>query len=69
VVVAAYRAAASAVVAPMQYSQILWAALAGHFMFDEAISATTWVGLAVIILSGTYILTSARTQDAAPQAI
>lgn len=63
-VIAAYRAAASAVVAPMQYSQIIWAALAGHFMFGEAISPTTWAGLALIIGAGSYILTSARTQDA-----
>ncbi len=69
VIVAAYRAAASAVVAPMQYSQILWAALAGHFVFGEEISATTWAGLAIIILAGTYILTSARTQDAATQTV
>ena len=65
VVIAAYRAAPAAVVAPMQYSQIFWAALAGFFLFDEAISLTTWIGLGVIIVTGVYILTSARKHDAA----
>jgi len=65
VIVAAYRAAPSAVVAPMQYVQIFWAAIAGAVLFGEEISATTWFGLGLIVATGIYILTSARAQDAA----
>lgn len=59
-IIAAYRAAPAIVVAPMQYSQILWAALTAAFIFDESISAATWAGLAVIIVSGLFILNSSQ---------
>lgn len=65
VIIAAYRAAPAAVVAPMQYTQIFWAALVGAVLFNEAIGVTTWIGLAIIIATGVYILTSARKIDAA----
>jgi S-adenosylmethionine uptake transporter len=60
VIIAAYRAAPVAVVAPMQYTQILWAALAAYFIFNEQITPATWAGLSVIIAAGVYILTTAR---------
>ncbi len=59
-VIAAYHRAPAIVVAPMQYSQIIWAALAGAFLFDESISAITWAGLGIIIASGLYILWGAK---------
>lgn len=54
--IAAYRAGDAAVVAPMQYSQILWAAVFGALFFNEAPSASTWAGAAIIIGSGLYIV-------------
>ena len=66
-IIAAYRAAPAIIVAPMQYSQIIWAALTGAFIFNESITPVAWAGLAVIIGAGLYILTSARTQNAAIQ--
>lgn len=63
VIIAAYRAAPVAVVAPMQYTQIFWAALAGYFIFAEAITPATWAGIALIIGAGIYILTSMRTDQ------
>jgi S-adenosylmethionine uptake transporter len=62
-IIAAYRAAPVAIVSPMQYTQILWAALAGYFIFGEEITAATWAGLALIIAAGIYILTSTRGND------
>ncbi len=59
-IIAAYRAAPAIIVAPMQYSQILWAALTAAFIFDESISVLTWAGLMVIIGAGVYILNSSR---------
>lgn len=52
----AYRTAAAVVVAPMQYSQMLWAVFYGWLLFDEGIDRWTAVGSAVIIGSGLYIV-------------
>jgi S-adenosylmethionine uptake transporter len=63
--IAGYRIAPAIIISPMQYSQILWAAITGAFIFNESVTLATWAGLAVIIGAGLYILTSARTADAA----
>jgi drug/metabolite transporter (DMT)-like permease len=52
----AYRAAPAVVVAPMQYSQILWATGYGVILFDESLDAYTAVGAGIIIASGVYIV-------------
>ncbi|WP_226781993.1 DMT family transporter [Oceaniglobus trochenteri] len=56
IMIAAYRAGDAAVVAPMQYSQILWAAGYGLLFFDETPDLLTFVGAAIIIGSGLYIV-------------
>lgn len=55
-VIKAYRTAPAVIVAPMQYSQILWAALYGWLLFDERIDLYTALGSAIIIASGIYIV-------------
>ena len=55
-VIAAYKRASAAVVAPMQYSQIVWAVLFGALFFGEAVDLYTILGAAVIIASGLYIV-------------
>ncbi|MDG4649425.1 DMT family transporter [Roseibacterium sp. SDUM158017] len=52
----AYRAAAAATVAPMQYSQIIWASVFGIVFFDEGLSTPTVIGTAIIVASGIYIV-------------
>jgi len=54
--IAAYRAGEAGSVAPMQYSQILWAALYGWLLFDERLDAATIAGASIVIASGLYIL-------------
>ena len=54
--IAAYKRADAAIIAPMQYSQIIWAAAYGMFFFAEAADRATWVGAAIIITSGLYIV-------------
>lgn len=54
--VAALALAPAVYVAPMQYSQVLWAALFGWFLFDKAISPATALGIAVIAGAGLFIL-------------
>jgi S-adenosylmethionine uptake transporter len=55
-VIAAYRRAEAVIVAPMQYSQILWATAYGYLLFDETVDGPTALGAAVIIASGIYIV-------------
>ncbi|WP_309663708.1 DMT family transporter [Tabrizicola sp.] len=55
-IIAAYRIAPAVIVAPMQYSQIIWAALYGWMFFDESIDLFTAIGTGVIIASGIYIV-------------
>lgn len=52
----AYRMAAAVMVAPMQYSQILWASLFGVVLFDEGLEWATLAGSGIIIASGIYIV-------------
>lgn len=55
-VIMAYRAGEAAIVAPMQYSQILWATAYGWFLFGEVLDRATVIGALVIISSGIYIV-------------
>ncbi len=55
-IIAAYRRAEAVIVAPMQYSQILWAIAYGWFLFGETIDWPTATGAAIVIASGLYIL-------------
>ena len=52
----AYQTAEASIVAPMQYSQILWATAFGALFFDEYPGWNTAMGAAIIIGSGLYIL-------------
>jgi len=54
--IAAYRRAEAALVAPMQYSQILWAAVYGALFFGETPDGATLAGAGLIIASGLYIV-------------
>ncbi|MGL6209489.1 MAG: DMT family transporter [Paracoccaceae bacterium] len=55
-IIAAYRTAPAIIVAPMQYSQMLWAVLYGWLFFDEGLDLYTGIGAGVIISSGIYIV-------------
>lgn len=55
-IIQAYKSGEAVVVAPMQYSQIIWAALFGALLFDETLDMPTIVGAAIVIGSGIYIV-------------
>ncbi|NDR57812.1 DMT family transporter [Aliiruegeria sabulilitoris] len=55
-VIAAYKAGEAVIVAPMQYSQIIWATFYGMILFGESPDMATVIGAGVIIGSGIYIL-------------
>jgi drug/metabolite transporter (DMT)-like permease len=48
----AYRSSEAQFVAPMQYSQMLWALIFGAWIFNESIDRTVLLGSAVIVCSG-----------------
>ncbi|MAY87719.1 MAG: EamA family transporter [Pseudooceanicola sp.] len=52
----AYKRAEAALIAPMQYSQMLWAVFYGWLLFDEWPGTATFVGVTLIIASGLYIV-------------
>ncbi|MGP1394575.1 MAG: DMT family transporter [Inquilinaceae bacterium] len=67
----AYRRAPAAVIAPFQYSQMLWGVLLGFVIWSDVPPVRVAVGCAVVIASGLYILhretvRSADRQSAAP---
>ncbi len=58
----AYRSGEAAIVAPMQYSQIIWATVYGWFIFNETLDRPTIIGAGVIIGSGLYIVWRERSR-------
>ncbi len=54
--IAAYRLAPAAVVAPMQYTQILWATAYGALFFSEKPDIYVGIGSAIIIGSGLFVV-------------
>jgi drug/metabolite transporter (DMT)-like permease len=52
----ALRRAAVAVVAPFDYTQLVWASLLGFFVWGETPQTLTLVGAIVVAASGVYIL-------------
>ncbi|MEP9374231.1 DMT family transporter [Mesorhizobium sp. KR1-2] len=54
--VRAFRIGEASVVAPFQYSQIIWGCLFGLFVFSTPVELHTLAGAAIIILSGWLVL-------------
>lgn len=52
----ALRLAPVAVVMPMDYSSLLWAALFGWWLYGDLPSHTTWIGAPIIAASGLLII-------------
>jgi drug/metabolite transporter (DMT)-like permease len=55
-IIAAYQSGEAAIIAPMQYSQIIWATVYGALFFDENIDRATIIGASIVIASGMYIV-------------
>ena len=52
----AYSIAPAAVVAPFDYTHLLWAVLFGWYLWGDFPDLQTWIGCAIVIASGLYIL-------------
>jgi drug/metabolite transporter (DMT)-like permease len=62
--IAAYKNGEAAIVAPMQYSQIIWASIFGYLIFGETLGRDTLIGASIIIASGLYIVFRESTSSA-----
>jgi drug/metabolite transporter (DMT)-like permease len=49
------KLAPASLVAPMQYVEIVFAALFGYLVFDDFPSLVKWLGIAIIVGSGAYV--------------
>lgn len=63
-IIAAYQVGEAAIIAPMQYSQIVWATVYGTLFFNETIDRPTIIGAGIIIASGLYIVLRESRADA-----
>jgi len=52
----AFEAAPAAVVSPLDYSRLIWAAVVGYLMFGDLPDMWTVAGAGIIVASGLYIL-------------
>lgn len=52
----AFKHADVAVVAPFEYTAMLWASLLGFFIWGEVPGLNIWVGVAIVMASGLFIL-------------
>lgn len=55
-IITAYQNGEAAIIAPMQYSQIIWASIFGAVFFDETLDRATVIGAGIIIASGLFIV-------------
>ena len=66
----AYRIAPSSSIAPFEYSFMFWGVLWGWLFWDEMPDRTGWLGIAIIIAAGLYVIRTegrqAGTQGSAP---
>lgn len=53
---AAFRSYPVSVLAPMEYSAMIWAVLFGYVFWGEIPSDTVWIGSAVLIGTGLYLI-------------
>jgi drug/metabolite transporter (DMT)-like permease len=54
--IAGYRRAQAAVVAPFQYSQMLWGVVLGWLLWDDLPATAVAIGATIVVASGLYIL-------------
>lgn len=66
-IIMAYRAAPAAVVAPSQYSQIIWATMFGAIFFGERPDAYVALGAGVIIASGIFVVWRESRDNVSPR--
>lgn len=62
----AYKLAPAALVAPTQYTQLIWGALAGWFVFNNHLTIYLAIGAFFIIIAGLLVVTQTRGNPIPP---
>ena len=62
-----YRYASASVVAPFDYTSMIWALVLGYFFFDEIPTATIFTGSAIIVAAGLFVIWRERQLGLRPQ--
>lgn len=57
----AMRHARPATIAPLDYARLVWITLLGYFIWGEFPAPVTWIGIAIIVAAGIYVVTHGRT--------
>jgi S-adenosylmethionine uptake transporter len=52
----AFMSAPVGVVAPFEYSILVWATILGYLLFGDIPDAYVWTGAAVVVVSGVYLV-------------
>ena len=68
-IVSAFQNANAAIIAPMQYSQIVWAGFFGLILFGDQVTQSLVIGSALIIGSGLYIVKRELSQKQSLQPV
>jgi drug/metabolite transporter (DMT)-like permease len=54
--ISAFNRAEASLLAPYNYTKLLWVSVLGYLVFDDIPSLNMWLGAAVIVASGIYVL-------------
>jgi len=52
----AYQKAEASLLASFEYTGLIWASIAGYYLFAETIDANIWLGASIIIVGGLIII-------------
>jgi drug/metabolite transporter (DMT)-like permease len=55
-----YSKRPASALAPLSYAQLIWATMYGYLVFDHIPSPLTWLGAAIVVASGLYVLRRER---------
>jgi drug/metabolite transporter (DMT)-like permease len=58
----AFQRAPASVLAPFEYTALIWSTTLGYFVFKDFPAASVWLGVSVIIASGLYTVRRARAE-------
>jgi drug/metabolite transporter (DMT)-like permease len=54
--ISAFSRSEASLLAPYNYTKLLWVSLLGFFIFNDIPSMNMWVGASVIVTAGLYVL-------------
>jgi len=59
----AYRVGKPFVIAPFEYTILLWSIFYGWLIWDESVTARSWIGMAMIVAAGIYLFYRERVNE------